>query len=1582
MKPRDRKKGISLQELSGCLFFVLVLAMLAGCSGLSISGSVGLDDEVGAGGLPESTGEYGKFIVYRVANGAIKTLSADSSHHYNIWYHVTDLNYNPIPDYQLVNEFVYNSDHCGDGWMDAPVGGPYALDPGQSIYYKDSPSERCGRQQRRSSDHPEALTVDNQLIMYYTNYPTKNLRNPNPPYDYISCPCFGGPGNCPLVSAGNVADGFIPSNCSPLDANYDFPDAPDPSNGHATIGNLNCQVQLLLSTPANKAANCGTSTPDRDWLRIPMSQYGYSHNVPLKIRMFFDQMNMRGSRVVKLSLYETAAGAVPGASDKPVAITRFGFDYSRQRDPVLGYILKPDHDYWVEVADWTTLQGATPANDLLTMIYFESTPALPVEFDPSSAIFRATVLPARSGNPDLNNGPYFEPDDVTTLVEDLYPDCDGIPDSGDEGDWGMYEICPVEGSGKVSGNDKIGLKDGVLEYWEVDNKSNIDDGEVFSGIPTNLSSMGYEAPSVIQVGDVLWMFISTGSGIFQLSSLDGHVGLQWDMSNIYNNRPSLLPRSLDPNAPGDPEAPVVSSGRYGICDTDAQGDDIQVTPKGKGYKDSVCVTFGGDGVLDSYAMIDEYSNNVINSGPDGVINTWFFPSCVSYQPPIYSGQELKTEGIGNPDLMCGDSVPGADDNSAYLLGDDEWATSAIGVNPPEYWRRQHCDPLSIGEHFQQCALGKSNTWMITAGKDNVLNTVQERLSGDDYFCHYGDVVGICPGGNGVFDQPRVEEILSILRAAPQGGDYFCVISPAGGLEYARFKFGSTYQLQHKNLVPGSEQVISYNIALYDYMNFSSDNPRLTRGVDYQIDYVNGQITWLGTNWLTPVFGSGDPKKDALIVYYRYNGLQTGLCTSTGHIDTAYNFFLDYKLSDHILAGPPVDYPAPLAGLVGKARGDANGLGDVQVGIAGGSTISWDPAQFRFVCSGTDCPISPGSDNTLDAAWLRDADASGYSLPLQPWVIPNRYDMFGQFDDWFCPIDGQVALCPGGNGYFQIYRLYAKEEMKRYKGVDDVLTNFKDPHNPCYNLELVEERSHFYKNDESIYILYAYQGLMGDDRIVWDEGTGQFVLTTGLNGINQSCASSKDDELISRNKGQPYQYIINAGANLKMDTPALQDSLKSIEIEGEEPLLKIVSGDDGICNTFRINDDHAEIFFGTGAPDYPCVKAGPNGYADTKAQGNDSQLYLQGEKTGFDAFGIDTPEVVADGNKLYLYYTGLGWKNIPDQVPPDRDALASNGECKRPGLDNKWGNLSFQYATTTDNVRERTFYTRGGDFNGAVYSALDDNQGVLLAPRIGVATSTIERLNANPSDWDRVLDPVVDVGRVCYGALAGGLGSISLGGASISEGLDVPPSFNYFGSFSPDVLVKYEGDQPIFLMWLSGIYATKNDAPAGSNDEFAGIWKPEYQIGLARSIDGKHFDVANDINPLMVSGDMMLDLNIILGDNTQKFSYLNPTVFPGAEDESYGMIFKMNKIIQNWPTSGNSYPETNLLADQEWLGFGIRNGFIYSGGIMGMLSCGLNPGQVHGTQTIVQVGASLIILMPVAGLLYWRLRGKSRRQKHN
>ena len=709
MRRHDFKE---LTRIKPVICLVVLLAALfakLGCSSLTFS-TAGLDQEISAGSLPISTGEYGNFVIYKVGEGKIKTLGTQSSEHNLIYYHVADFKYLPSTDPSVAGQKVYNISHCGDGY---DMSSNNVLDPGESIFYMDynlAEPPGCPRDPRRSSDHPDAVVVDRSLKVYYTNHPA-NLLDLGTGVEQISCKCRNNA--CGPISSGKVGDGIQNGLVT-----TDFIDTPDLSQGltatPSVMGGFNCAIGDDLQPPSMHGG-----TPDVDWIYIPFSTMGYGHSVPIKFRMQGDSLNMQGLRTVQMSLYEVAAGDSTGVfyanNVPPVTINRFGLDYYRTRDPVLGYILNTSHDYWLQISDWTAQNGITPTLEYKTVIYAEATPTEPLSWDVTSAIYRATVRPARSGNLNLDDGEHFTPDDPITRVQDLYPDCDGIPGSGDEGDWGITEACPVEGNQHVSASDKTGVRDGVMEWWEVDNKANIDDGNYFTGTQTNLSSMGNEAPSVVEVGGALWMFVSTGSGIFQLTSMDGHKGLKWNLSNIYNNRPSLLPRTLDPSAPGDPDAPVVSSGKYGFCDTDKQGDDIQVTPKGKGFANSVCVTFGDDGVMNSYAMEDDAANGSINSGSDGVINTFIFPKCVASLPPVFpGGTEQLTEAPGNPDLACGDSVPGSDDYSAFLLGDDEWATNQIGINPPEYWRRQHCTLFSMADNFERCALGKSNTWMATA----------------------------------------------------------------------------------------------------------------------------------------------------------------------------------------------------------------------------------------------------------------------------------------------------------------------------------------------------------------------------------------------------------------------------------------------------------------------------------------------------------------------------------------------------------------------------------------------------------------------------------------------------------------------------------------------------------------------------------------------------------------------------------------------------------------------------------------------------------------------------------------------------
>jgi hypothetical protein len=69
---------------------------------------------------------------------------------------------------------------------------------------------------------------------------------------------------------------------------------------------------------------------------------------------------------------------------------------------------------------------------------------------------------------------------------------------------------------------------------------------------------------------------------------------------------------------------TITSGANGVADTYKTGDDVQVIPPGQGQPYSVIVTAGGNGLIETMPFGDDVyneTNNNINSGPNGISNT-------------------------------------------------------------------------------------------------------------------------------------------------------------------------------------------------------------------------------------------------------------------------------------------------------------------------------------------------------------------------------------------------------------------------------------------------------------------------------------------------------------------------------------------------------------------------------------------------------------------------------------------------------------------------------------------------------------------------------------------------------------------------------------------------------------------------------------------------------------------------------------------------------------------------------------------------------------------------------------------------
>ncbi len=629
-----------------------------------------------------------------------------------------------------------------------------------------------------------------------------------------------------------------------------------------------------------------------------------------------------------------------------------------------------------------------------------------------------------------------------------------------------------------------------------------------------------------------------------------------------------------------------------------------------------------------------------------------------------------------------------------------------------------------------------------------------------------------------------------------------------------------------------------------------------------------------------------------------------------------------------------------------------------------------------------CYICPGDDGDtlhprLDSAWSLyyanppDELADEVWRNKLNWYSPTgtvRYyykgDLYSAFDDGLCIINNKIALCPGPNGYFQAYPLHTRKVIDHWDDYEELMDDYNGTPDDCQELTAVETGDEFYETEKLEYFLYQYKGVLFDDAIIRRDG--KYIITTGANGINQSCAEENDYEQIRRFRGKPDQPIIRLGdVNVRPNTFPLRDDKNYIELENDFDVPRIDTGPDGIANTFALGDDRVEIYLGTARPDMPCILAGDNGIADTDAEGNDTQLYEVGEKTGFDTYLLATPEVVREGDKLYLYYAGLGWMNEPQMRRPDRGSYNNKGECQRPGLDGYWGDNSYEYKFGNNGFidsKERSFFNGAGYNNPEFWFSLNNRQGVLLTSRIGVATADVDCVASSVSPgncWTRRNRPVIDVGQQCANfsdSLIPGL-----------EGL-IPGAnkncFNYRGSYSPDVWIEYEesDDQPIFHMMLTGF--NSDLGPDDDPGKCTGQYVDEAQIGLARSLDGVHWDVAYNLNPVVNTGAVMMLEAVKDAENA---NFANSTLVR-AGDDSFGMLMlqyqRSGRGVIN-TEKGNLYRRPH---GKEWMVYGVRKGLYYVGCAL-EISAPENTAMAHRVPGIM---SALIMIVPFIFFLGMKL----------
>lgn len=1190
------------------------------------------------------------------------------------------------------------------------------------------------------------------------------------------------------------------------------------------------------------------------------------------------------------------------------ADSRNGLDFWKYLDPDLTVVIQDIGTYYLEVSD---VQIPLQNNADYYRILIEAGTEANV-----GKIMKGEIQPARSGNPHLRGGATFEPDDLSTLVEDLWPDCDGIPGSGDEGDAGINELCG-------SYND-FGANDGKMEYQEVDDKTAIDDGEYFVGQPTNVPAFIDSEVSIVKTPDAdsLLMFISYGSGIYLAESLDGETGLDWDLSNILNDRPAVAPLQQR-SSEGNHDTPVVTSGKLGFCETvPALGDNwgapemadyarlygTTPTATGKiynvpiGYPNTSAITFGSNGHLDSEALVDDLVGNTISSGEDGIVNTFFAPRYVAYfqfpvvppntssRPIVLPGNTISTYGLngpGNPDnpsiydsnvngyvhpLFGG--IYGGDDRKAFLLGDDEWNPAIFRgdtLTPAAYFRKQGCHFYIMGRSFDRCAYGVpedengEEPVEILPGRSGQLDTVDELLRkyrGDDELCHQtvGDTttVAICPGPDGRFGWQDVYIPL-------QGDDRLQVV-----------------------------------------LDTTTPDPTdLTVGIG---PGPNGTLE-------TPMGNNNNWKAIDLENLLFYFGGDVFCSTLDGH-----------------------------------------------TAICAGNS--------EFTVNIYNNAVTPTGARRLMTIWPMYITSPSFPFSAPTFLMFTyllKKDLYGAYDDELCAItpDGDttptIAICPGKDGVFQSYPLRQRVIVDQDDDLFTLHDRIKDQMSKeCYSLQAETYKDDFSEKDKVRYVLYHDMGVRQDDRVRWDSTRGWFV-TTGRNGINQSCVAKGDEQLIPKGRGLPNRPIIVPGADGVFQTYALADE----KIEWAKDVNKISTGADGVSNSYAVGDDRLEVFLGTGRPDHPCVRSN-DGIASTAAQNynldasapiwaNDTQVYRPGEKTGFDAYRVFGPKAAVVNKKIYLYYSALGWEEAPEFFRDSAGSLGDAGECRHPGLDNFWGRRNPDYsliATDPDRFYKYDLKLFEKDFK----RLLDNNGTIFIAPRIGLAISDIKRLRVNTADWDLQDKPVLDLGQQCAGLMDFpidlGLGEMTLA-----------PDINYNGAFSPEIefTENATGDR-LFLMFFSGLSENERD---GADVNAA----PKSQIGLARSLDGKKWEMIRGITPVIAPPEF--DILAAFGSPTTQ--YATPSIYNDGKDEfgepMYGMFFNQFELNILSSAYDSLYVD---FRSSDHIGWALRRGK------SSISSCALSSDRMLDDQERNRRVLQLVILaIPVAlaGIIRFGRRGK-------
>jgi hypothetical protein len=176
---------------------------------------------------------------------------------------------------------------------------------------------------------------------------------------------------------------------------------------------------------------------------------------------------------------------------------------------------------------------------------------------------------------------------------------------------------------------------------------------------------------------------------------------------------------------------MVLTGANGLNDSDRKPDDNELFPKGNGFPNSICITSGPDGRVDTTpAGDDRIFGLMINTGADGICDTRADPKDVAVIQPMRGAPNLPCILAGANDVI--DSTVNPDDRlvvTAKGNGPYPFLINRSAINLPGIGGQDNPEPPpSFANHFIVLAQGKFYDPSYGAGPFNTENDHENAAS--------------------------------------------------------------------------------------------------------------------------------------------------------------------------------------------------------------------------------------------------------------------------------------------------------------------------------------------------------------------------------------------------------------------------------------------------------------------------------------------------------------------------------------------------------------------------------------------------------------------------------------------------------------------------------------------------------------------------------------------------------------------------------------------------------------------------------------------------------------------------------------